>query len=173
MELYKRERINPLSGCLPMAIQVPVLRALQGAVRHHRNAPPLHRLDRRSLCAGSTIFSRCSGSIQWVLAADLPGPRRTAVDHGCDHVRADAANPAPPDPGPGLDLRWMPIMFTFMLASLAGLVIDSAWNNTLSEFQQAFIMKKNGVKIELWDNPKSIFTRKKKTAESTLKADKR
>ena len=62
--------------------------------------------------------------------------------------------------------RWMPIMFTFMLASFpAGLVIYWAWNNTLSVLQQAFIMKKNGVKIELWDNLKGIFVRKKSTKE--------
>jgi YidC/Oxa1 family membrane protein insertase len=58
---------------------------------------------------------------------------------------------------------WMPVIFTFMLASFpAGLVIYWAWNNTLSVIQQSFIMKKNGAKIELWDNITGMFGRKKK-----------
>ena len=51
--------------------------------------------------------------------------------------------------------------FTFMLASFsAGLVIYWAWNNTLSVIQQSLIMKKNGAKIELFDNLKSLFVKK-------------
>jgi YidC/Oxa1 family membrane protein insertase len=46
----------------------------------------------------------------------------------------------------------------------AGLVIYWAWNNTLSVAQQAFIMRRNGVKVELWDNLKSLFSKSKKTA---------
>jgi YidC/Oxa1 family membrane protein insertase len=57
----------------------------------------------------------------------------------------------------------MPVIFTFMLASFpAGLVIYWAWNNTLSVLQQSFIMKRQGVKIELWDNIKALFKKKPK-----------
>jgi YidC/Oxa1 family membrane protein insertase len=57
---------------------------------------------------------------------------------------------------------WMPLIFTFMLASFpAGLVIYWAWNNTLSIAQQSIIMKRNGAKIELFDNIRSTFARKK------------
>ena len=70
-------------------------------------------------------------------------------------------NPAPPDDA-GDDLRWMPIMFTFMLASFpAGLVIYWAWNNLLSVVQQSVIMRKHGAKIELFDNIKTMFVKKK------------
>jgi YidC/Oxa1 family membrane protein insertase len=56
---------------------------------------------------------------------------------------------------------WMPVIFTFMLASFsAGLVIYWAWNNTLSVIQQSIIMKKNGAKIELFDNIKALFGKK-------------
>jgi YidC/Oxa1 family membrane protein insertase len=56
---------------------------------------------------------------------------------------------------------WMPVIFTFMLAAFpAGLVIYWAWNNTLSVIQQSFIMRRNGVKVELFDNLKSVFGRK-------------
>jgi YidC/Oxa1 family membrane protein insertase len=58
---------------------------------------------------------------------------------------------------------WMPLIFTFMLASFsAGLVIYWAWNNTLSVLQQSFIMRRNGAKIELWDNLKETLGLKKK-----------
>jgi YidC/Oxa1 family membrane protein insertase len=60
---------------------------------------------------------------------------------------------------------WMPLIFTFMLASFsAGLVIYWAWNNLLSVTQQSFIMHRNGAKIELWDNIKELFGVKKKAA---------
>ena len=62
-------------------------------------------------------------------------------------------NPSPPDPTQKMIFDWMPLLFTFMLASFpAGLVIYWAWNNTLSVLQQSFIMKKHGAKIELFDN---------------------
>ena len=57
---------------------------------------------------------------------------------------------------------WMPLIFTFMLAGFpAGLVIYWAWNNLLSVIQQSFIMRRNGVKVELFDNLKSTFVWKK------------
>ncbi len=52
----------------------------------------------------------------------------------------------------------MPLIFTFMLASFsAGLVIYWAWNNTLSVLQQSVIMKRNGAKIELFDNLMALW----------------
>jgi YidC/Oxa1 family membrane protein insertase len=60
----------------------------------------------------------------------------------------------------------MPLIFTFMLAGFsAGLVIYWAWNNTLSVAQQSYIMRKNGAKVELIDNIKALFV-KKKSAET-------
>ena len=60
---------------------------------------------------------------------------------------------------------WMPLIFTFMLASFsAGLVIYWAWNNTLSVLQQSVIMRKHGANIELWDNIKELFGVKKPAA---------
>jgi YidC/Oxa1 family membrane protein insertase len=67
-------------------------------------------------------------------------------------------NPTPPDPTQKMIFDWMPVIFTFMLSSFsAGLVIYWAWNNTLSVIQQSVIMKRNGAKIELWDNIASVF----------------
>jgi YidC/Oxa1 family membrane protein insertase len=70
-------------------------------------------------------------------------------------------NPEPPDPVQKQVFAWMPIIFTFMLGSFpAGLVIYWAWNNCLSIAQQYFIMRKNGVKVELWDNLRGTFGRR-------------
>jgi YidC/Oxa1 family membrane protein insertase len=71
-------------------------------------------------------------------------------------------NPTPPDPTQQMIFAWMPLIFTFMLAGFpAGLVIYWAWNNTLSVLQQSYIMRRNGVKVELLDNLKSTFVWKK------------
>src|SRR4029077_8522880 len=71
-------------------------------------------------------------------------------------------NPAPPDPTQQMIFNWMPLIFTFMLASFpAGLVSYWAWNNSLSVLQQSVIMHKNGAKIELWDNLKRTFAKPK------------
>ena len=70
-------------------------------------------------------------------------------------------NPAPPDPIQAQIFTWMPMIFTFMLASFpAGLVIYWSWNNLLSVLQQYVIMRKHGVKVELWDNLRGLFRRK-------------
>ncbi len=58
--------------------------------------------------------------------------------------------------------NWMPVFFTFLLASFpAGLVIYWAWNNSLSVLQQYVIMRRQGVKVELWDNVSGLVKRKK------------
>jgi YidC/Oxa1 family membrane protein insertase len=75
-------------------------------------------------------------------------------------------NSTPPDPTQAMIFNWMPVIFTFMLAtSPAGLVIYWAWNNTLSVSQQAYNMRKHGAKIELMDNLRETFGLKKKTQE--------
>ncbi len=69
-------------------------------------------------------------------------------------------NPAPPDPAQKMMFDWMPVIFTFMLASFSsGLVIYWAWNNTLTVLQQSYIMRRNGAKVELVDNLKDTFKR--------------
>ena len=70
-------------------------------------------------------------------------------------------NPTPPDPIQASLFNWMPVIFTFMLGTFpAGLVIYWTWNNFLSVAQQGLIMRKAGVKIELWDNLSKLFAKK-------------
>jgi YidC/Oxa1 family membrane protein insertase len=79
-------------------------------------------------------------------------------------------NPAPPDPTQKMIFDWMQLIFTFMLASFpAGLVIYWAWNNLLSVIQQGYIMRRNGVKVELFDNIRNSF-KKKVTTEATAES---
>ncbi|MBN9021160.1 MAG: membrane protein insertase YidC, partial [Rhizobiales bacterium] len=67
-------------------------------------------------------------------------------------------NPTPPDPAQKMIFTWMPVIFTFMLASFpAGLVIYWAWNNTLSVAQQYFIMRRQGVDVNLLGNIMETF----------------
>jgi YidC/Oxa1 family membrane protein insertase len=69
---------------------------------------------------------------------------------------------------------WMPVFFTYLLASFpAGLVIYWSWNNTLSVTQQYLIMKRQGVKVELWENMRNVFRPKPKgTSVATTPAGK-
>ena len=68
--------------------------------------------------------------------------------------------PASPDPAQAAVLNWMPVIFTFMLAKFsAGLVIYWTWNNSLSVIQQSLVMRRNGVRIELWDKLRAIFVK--------------
>ena len=77
-------------------------------------------------------------------------------------------NPTPPDPTQAMIFNWMPVIFTFMLATFpAGLVIYWAWNNTLSVAQQWFIMKRHGAEVNLLGNILDAFKRKPKEAEPT------
>ena len=70
-------------------------------------------------------------------------------------------NPEPQDPIQKTMFTWMPVFFTYLLASFpAGLVIYWSWNNTLSVAQQYMIMKRQGVKVELWDNLYGLFKKK-------------
>jgi YidC/Oxa1 family membrane protein insertase len=75
-------------------------------------------------------------------------------------------NPPPADPTQAIIFNWMPVIFTFMLATFpAGLVIYWAWNNFLSILQQWVIMKRHGVEVDLFGNIKNSFKRKPKAAE--------
>ena len=173
MELYKKEQINPLAGCLPILIQVPVFFALYKVLFitiEMRHAPFFGWIKDLSAPDPTNLFN---------LFGLLPfDPTLIPVLGQFLHVGVwpivmgitmwmqMKLNPAPPDPTQKMIFDWMPLIFTFMLASFsAGLVIYWAWNNTLSVAQQSVIMRKHGAKIELWDNIKEVFGVKKKKAE--------
>ena len=170
MELYKKEKINPLSGCLPILIQVPVFFALYKVLFisiEMRHAPFYGWIKDLSAPDPTTIFN-LFGLIPWdPSAVPVLGPFLMLgvwpLLMGVTMWVQMKMNPTPPDPTQKMIFDWMPVIFTFMLASFAaGLVIYWAWNNLLSVLQQGVIMNKHGAKIELFDNVKSLFAKSKK-----------
>jgi YidC/Oxa1 family membrane protein insertase len=169
MELYKREKINPVAGCLPIAIQIPVFFSLYKVLFitiEMRHAPFFGWIKDLSAPDPTNIFT-LFGLIPWE-PQSLPVIGSFLVlgiwplIMGVTMWVQMKLNPAPPDPTQKMIFDWMPVIFTFMLANFsAGLVIYWAWNNTLSVIQQSVIMHKNGAKIELFDNLKATFAKKK------------
>jgi YidC/Oxa1 family membrane protein insertase len=169
MELYKKEKINPIAGCLPIAIQIPVFFSLYKVLfitiemRHAPFYGWIHDLSAPDPTNVFTLF----GLVHWdPTSVPLIGHFLVLgvwpLIMGVTMWVQMKLNPAPPDPTQKMIFDWMPIIFTFMLASFsAGLVIYWAWNNSLSVLQQSVIMHKNGAKIELWGNLKSTFAKKK------------
>ena len=177
MELYKKEKINPLAGCLPIVVQIPVFFALYKVLFvtiEMRHAPFYGWIKDLSAPDPTNIFN-LFGLIP-VDPTVLP-----VIGHflhlgfwpivmGITMFFQMKLNPAPPDPTQKMIFDWMPLIFTFMLASFsAGLVIYWAWNNTLSVLQQSVIMNKNGAKIELFDNIKR-HVREEETGQGDLTA---
>jgi YidC/Oxa1 family membrane protein insertase len=169
MELYKKEKINPIAGCLPIVIQIPVFFALYKVLFvtiEMRHAPFFGWIKDLAAPDPTTVFN-LFGLIPWDPShIALIGPFLMLglwpLIMGVTMWFQMKLNPAPPDPTQAMIFNYMPIIFTFMLASFpAGLVIYWAWNNTLSVIQQSVIMHKHGAKIELWDNLKGTFARKK------------
>ncbi|GLK82928.1 membrane protein insertase YidC [Ancylobacter defluvii] len=174
MEIYKKEKINPIAGCLPILIQIPVFFALYKVLFvtiEMRHAPFFGWIKDLSAPDPTTLFN-LFGVIPWD-PSQVP-----VIGHflmlgvwpiimGCTMWAQMKLNPAPPDPTQKMIFDWMPLVFTFMLASFAsGLVIYWAWNNTLSVLQQSVIMRRNGVKVELWDNLKSTLRLGRKKAKA-------
>jgi YidC/Oxa1 family membrane protein insertase len=164
MELYKKEKVNPIAGCWPILIQIPVFFALYKVLFvtiEMRHAPFFGWIRDLSAPDPTSIFN-LFGLIPW----DPPQFLMLGVwplIMGITMFVQMRMNPTPPDKTQAMIFNWMPVIFTFMLASFpAGLVIYWAWNNFLSILQQGAIMKRHGVPIELWGNLRGMFGRKPK-----------
>jgi YidC/Oxa1 family membrane protein insertase len=168
MELYKREKINPLAGCLPIAIQIPVFFSLYKVLFvtiEMRHAPFFGWIHDLSAQDPTNIFNLFGLIPVDPTVLPLVGPFLHLgiwpIIMGITMWVQMKLNPAPPDPTQAMIFNWMPLIFTFMLANFpAGLVIYWAWNNLLSVVQQSVIMRKHGAKIELFDNIKTMFVKK-------------
>ncbi len=164
MELYKKEKINPLAGCWPIAIQIPVFFALYKVLYvtiEMRHAPFFGWIQDLAAPDPTSIFN-LFGLLPFAVPAFLM-IGVWPILMGITMFLQMRMNPTPPDPTQAMIFTWMPVIFTFMLASFpAGLVIYWAWNNLLSITQQGIIMKRAGAKIELWDNLMGLFKRKQK-----------
>ncbi|MCA3564597.1 MAG: membrane protein insertase YidC [Methylocystis sp.] len=159
MALYKKEKINPLAGCWPVLLQIPVFFALYKVLFvtiEMRQAPFfgwIHDLAAPDPTSIFNLFGLLPFTVPLFLMVGV-----WPIIMGITMWLQMKMNPEPTDPTQKMIFAWMPLVFTFMLASFpAGLVIYWAWNNILSVSQQYIIMKRMGVKVELWDNIRGMF----------------
>ncbi len=169
MEIYKKEKINPIAGCLPVALQIPVFFSLYKVLFvtiEMRHAPFYGWIKDLSAPDPTNLFTLFGllhfDPTQLPLFGQYLALGVWPIIMGITMWFQMKLNPTPPDPTQKMIFDWMPLIFTFMLAGFpAGLVIYWAWNNLLSVLQQSFIMRRNGVKVELFDNLKATFMPKK------------
>ncbi|WP_421724920.1 membrane protein insertase YidC [Bauldia sp.] len=173
MELYKKEKINPLAGCWPIAIQIPVFFALYKVLFvtiEMRHAPFFGWIQDLSAPDPTSIFN-LFGLIPWQPPSILMLGIWPLI-MGLSMFIQMRLNPTPPDPTQRLIFTWMPLIFMFMLAGFpAGLVIYWAWNNTLSIAQQYYIMRRQGVEVNLLGNIQESLGLKKVTPEADKTAE--
>jgi YidC/Oxa1 family membrane protein insertase len=154
MALYKNQKINPMSGCLPILLQIPVFFALYKVLFvtiDMRHAPFFGWIKDLSAPDPTSLFN-----LFGLLPYEVPQFLHIGawpLIMGATMWFQMQLNPQQPDPVQQKIFNWMPVIFTFMLASFpSGLVIYWAWNNVLSLLQQYTIMRKNGAEIHLWKN---------------------
>jgi len=154
MALYKREKVNPAAGCLPIVVQIPVFYALYKVLYvtiEMRHAPFfgwIHDLSAPDPTSVLNLFGLIPWDYHMLFAIPLLGGLIHFLSIGVWPLIMGFTmwaqmrlNPTPPDPVQARIFGLMPIIFTFMLAPFsAGLVIYWAWNNTLSIAQQKLIM---------------------------------
>lgn len=146
MALYRSEKINPASGCLPILIQIPVFFALYKVLFvtiEMRHAPFFGWIRDLSAMDPTNLFNLFGllpfDPMQWSALLHMPV---WAILMGITMWLQFKLNPTPPDPIQAKIFAWMPLIFTFMLASFpAGLVIYWTWNNLLSIAQQWYILR--------------------------------
>ena len=168
MALYRRENVNPLASFLPTLIQIPIFFALYKVLFitiEMRHAPFFGWIKDLSGPDPANLFN-LFGLIPYdPLSLPLIGgvlllgawPLFMGVTQWVQMKLAAASS----DPTQAAILNWAPVVFTFMLAKFpAGLVIYWTWNNALSIIQQSVLMRRHGVRIELWDNLRAMFRRR-------------
>lgn len=173
MELYKKEKVNPASGCLPILLQIPIFFSLYKVIfvtLELRHAPWIGWIKDLSAPDPSSLYNLW-GVFPWgtpepgsILALIFIGILPLLL--GISMWLQQKLNPAPTDPTQQMIFAWMPWVFMFMLGSFAsGLVIYWIANNTITFSQQYMIMRSQGYKPDLLGNIKSSFKRKPKPDE--------
>jgi YidC/Oxa1 family membrane protein insertase len=149
MALYKNEKVNPMSGCLPIIVQIPVFFALYKVLFvsiEMRHAPFFGWIQDLSAPDPTTLFN-LFGLIPW----DPPSFLMIGIWPllmGATMLLQTKLNPQPADPMQAKIMMLLPVMFIFLFATFpAGLVIYWTWNNVLSIAQQWLIMKRMGVAV--------------------------
>ncbi len=175
MALYKREKVNPASGCLPILLQIPIFFSLYKVIfvtLELRHAPWI--LWIRDLSAPDpTSWMNLFGLLPW----DAPGPGSALylfsigalpIILGISMWLQQKLNPAPADPTQAMIFAWMPWVFMFMLGHFAsGLVLYWITNNLLTFTQQYTIMRMHGYHPDVFGNIKSSFSRRRRSEKTT------
>ncbi|MZR14311.1 membrane protein insertase YidC [Maritimibacter sp. DP07] len=170
MELYKREKVNPASGCLPILLQIPIWFSLYKVIfvtLELRHEPWFGWIRDLSAPDPSSILN-----LFGALPYDAPDPTSwiyffslgiLPILLGVSMWLQQKLNPAPTDATQATIMNWMPWVFMFMLGRFAsGLVIYWIANNTLTFIQQYTIMRSHGAKPDIFGNIKSSFKKKPK-----------
>ncbi|MFC3067669.1 membrane protein insertase YidC [Phenylobacterium soli] len=160
LALYQREKVNPLAGCLPILLQIPVFYSLYKVLTvtiEMRHAPFLGWIKDLSARDPTTMWN-LFGLIPWNPAhTPLIGGFLDTTLHigilpllyGVTMWLTTSMNPPAPDPAQQRIFQLMPIIFTFIMAPFAvGLLIYWTWSNVLTTLQQYVIMRRYKV-----DNP--------------------
>lgn len=126
MDLYKTEKINPLGGCLPVLIQIPVFISLYWAIL-------------------ASVEMRYAPFFGWISDLSRPDPYYVLpLIMGISMLIQSKLNPTPPDPLQAKLMQMMPIIFSVVFFFFpAGLVLYSVVNNVLSIAQQWYITRKS------------------------------
>jgi YidC/Oxa1 family membrane protein insertase len=168
MELYKKEKVNPASGCLPILLQIPVFFALYKVLFvtiEMRHAPWIGWIEDLSAPDPSswmTLFGLFPWEIPAILSVASIGVLPIVM--GVTMWLQQKLNPAPTDPTQAMVFAWLPWVFMFVLGQFAaGLVLYWTANNTLTIIQQYAIMRSQGVDVDLLGNIRKSFKKKGKT----------
>ncbi|MEM8789184.1 MAG: membrane protein insertase YidC [Pseudomonadota bacterium] len=169
MALYKKEKVNPASGCLPILVQIPIFFSLYKVIFvtiELRHAPFFGWI--RDLSAPDpSSFLNLFGLLPW----GTPGPESLfaifsigilPILMGVTMWMQQKLNPAPTDKTQAMIFAWMPWVFMFMLGTFAsGLVLYWTANNIITFLQQYLIMRSQGVKPNVFGNILAGFRRDK------------
>ena len=170
MGLYKKEKVNPASGCLPILIQIPIFFSLYKVIfvtLELRHEPWFGWIKDLSAPDPSTILN-LFGLLPWANPT-TPGSILAIISLGILPILLGVSmwlqqklNPAPTDKTQAMIIAWMPWVFMFMLGTFAsGLVIYWIANNTITFIQQYLIMRRQGYKPDVFGNILDSFKKKK------------
>ena len=163
MELYKREKVNPAAGCLPVLLQIPIFFSLYKVIFvtiELRHAPWIGWIRDLSAPDPSSLLNLFgllpyAAPAQGTLLHSLSLPA-LAIALGISMWVQQKLNPAPADPAQKMIFAWMPWIFMFMLGGFAsGLVLYWITNNVITVIQQYTIMSMHGHRPDLFGNIKS------------------
>ena len=170
MELYKREKVNPAAGCLPILLQIPIFFSLYKVIFvtiELRHAPWFGWIQDLSAPDPSSLLNLYGllpygVPAQGTLLHSLTLPA-LAIALGISMWMQQRLNPAPTDAAQKMIFAWMPWIFMFMLGGFAsGLVLYWITNNVITILQQYTIMSMHGHRPDLFGNIKSSMPTRKR-----------